>query len=127
MNAYLAAYPGCSKETAKANSYRLLQKPEIQEWTHTYKAEAGARNNVTVDEIIANLRDARDKAMAVGKFADAIKASTALGDYLGIFNSKAKIEVNMTDNNPYKVGSEDETKRRLARIAGLSVVSGGKG
>lgn len=118
--AYVAAY-GVTPQSAKVSAYRLLQKPEIRMAVARFKEEIGRRNQVTQDEIIEHLRKIRDEAFEQGKFDAAARATVALGQYLGMF--REKVDVNMRDHNPFKVGTAEETKDRLKMIAGQNVVN----
>ena len=77
--AYKLAYPEAKKTTARTNVYKILKKPNVRaRWDQMLK-EAGKRNDVHVDEIVKNLRKARDLAMAEGKYGDVIRATELLG------------------------------------------------
>ena len=115
-DAYQKAY-GCSVETAKVNSWKLSQRPEVVAEVRRLSKEIGVRNKVTQDEIIENLRKARETAFEDGKLNEAIRATVALGQYLGMFNQK--VDINMREGNPFRTGDDEKDRERLAKIGGL--------
>jgi|ETNvirnome_2_300_1030623.scaffolds.fasta_scaffold00784_4 hypothetical protein len=113
-NAYRAAYPTCKKDSAKNNAYRSLKLPYMKKRLAQLRVEAGKRNEVTINEVIYNLRRARDEAFAEGRLGEAIRATELLGKYLCMFNQT--IDMNLSQRNPFIPTVGDGRNTSIARL-----------
>lgn len=85
-----AVRAGYSRRTAGSQGNDLLKKPEIQEAISELQEAAAARASITVDKIVAGLKQIAEEPDA--KDSDRIKAYELLGKYLGMFTEKVKVE-----------------------------------
>lgn len=115
--AYKKVYAPGNPRTARSNSHKLINRPDMQRWLQQYRAEAGQRADVTIDEVIYNLRRARDEAFNLGKYNDAIRASELLGKYIKMFDGKVTLE----EENPFNRQEHRKRMNKLAKAAGKVV------
>ncbi len=76
---------GYSAKTAASQASRLLKNVNVAARVAELQAEAAERNEVTVDNVIAELVDLRDGAKAAKQFGPAIRAEELRGKTLGMF------------------------------------------
>ncbi len=89
---------GYSEKTAAQLASRLLTKANIIARVAELQAEAAERNEVTVDNVIAELVELRDGAKAAKQFGPAIRAEELRGKTLGMFVDTKRHETSeMTD------------------------------
>lgn len=112
--AYQRAFD-CVRKSARARAYKLLNNPSIQKRLTILLQEAGRRNEVTIDEVITNLRKAIRGAEAEGDWNAMISGAKHLGLYLGMFEGKEDKRSAFNEGE-----SEAETQARLERISRLS-------
>ena len=89
--AYRQAY-NCSKmkqETIKRNAFRLTEMSKIRATLEQLQADAAARNEITVDDLIKELEDARQVAIADRNPAAMIAATMGKAKICG-FDGKKK-------------------------------------
>ena len=107
-----ARQAGYKEKNCAVTASRLMQQDRIKLRIAQLMKEGGVRNDVSIDEIIANLRKARDEAFAANQFSAGIRATELLGKYLGLFSEKVAISRNEV------LGAKDLT--RLSRIASIT-------
>lgn len=86
---------GYTKASATVTSCRLMKQPHIQEYIDALHTEIAARNEITIDSIVKNLRDVYAAAMKDGKFSDANRAMELLGKYLGMFTEHTRTSISV--------------------------------
>jgi phage terminase small subunit len=109
-----ARLAGYSDKYANATANRLNKDPLVVARLTELMKEAGKRNEVTVDEIIAGLRDARDDAMANGQLGVAVRATELLGKYLGVFSEKVTTTHHF---DPTKMVRDPARLRSIAKLS----------
>ena len=88
---------GYSPRSAHQIGYENLRKPEIQERLGKLQEETARRNEVTLDEIINDLRRLRDEAFETGSYGAAARAIELLGKTIGAYRDRVD---NRTDVTP---------------------------
>lgn len=114
VEAYLKTY-GSKKTTAKNNAYKIFQKQAAKDYYEQCLREAGKRHDVTMDEIIHNLRRARDEAFSEGRLSDAIRATEQLGAFADLKPRGDRAAITLTAN-PFA----RQSQTRIAMIAGIA-------
>ena len=102
---------GYNAKNAHKTAARLNKNPLILEKLNKLMADAGERNDVTLDEVISALRTARDEAMASSNYSAAIRATELLGKYLGMFSESIR--------PPSAISGISGSTSRLSVIANL--------
>ena len=70
---------------ASVSAARNMKDPAVQQYITELQAEAAERNNVTVDEVIENLRNSITAAKAANQHGPAVRATELLGKTVGMF------------------------------------------
>lgn len=115
-DAYQEVFPNSNRKTARNQAHKLLKSPLIRERMAEILQEIGKRSEVSENEVIFNLRKARDMAFAEGKYSDAIKATELLAKYIGFFD--AHIE-DGKKKNPFE---QDNYFKNVQKITKFKVV-----
>jgi len=84
-DSYLLAYPKANKNTASANSTKLLKKPAIIEAIKKAQKRVIKRTEVTVEKQITRLNQLSSKAEKSSDFGNAIKALQEQNKLLGLY------------------------------------------
>ena len=79
---------GYASQSAHVQASRLLRHAKVKTRIEQLQKEAAERNKVTVDRVIAQLSDLRDKAVAAGQMGPAIRAEELRGKTIGCFVDK---------------------------------------
>lgn len=92
--AYRRAYntENMKPETIAKEAYKLLQDQDITVMIDGLKAEHRARHNMTVDDIIRELEEARQIALADNKAAPMVAATMGKAKVLGLIIDKQEIK-----------------------------------
>ncbi len=80
-----AVRAGYSEATAKQIACRLLKRPGVQKRIEQRQAERRNRVQISADDVIRQVREDHDKAVALGQMGPAVKSTENLGRHLGIF------------------------------------------
>lgn len=86
--AYVRA--GYAEKCAQSAGSRLLRDPRMDAFVKELGIKAADRNDVSVDEVIKNLRADRDAARAANQYGPAVRADELLGKYLAMFTDVNK-------------------------------------
>lgn len=135
--AYRQAYnaENMKPETITNEAYKLLQDPDITAMIDGLKAEHRARHAVTVDDVIAELEQARQKALnaPTPQSGAAVSASMGKAKILGLIVDKAEI-TNTTPpkQEPFRLDESEVRavidlfweKEKSATIADLEAIVG---
>ena len=101
VDAYMAAFEGCSRNTAYSNSYKIMKKPEVREYITELEKDAFEAKRITAEHIANELA-----SMAFGEvggnlsMTNKLRALELLQKQLGvqIQNVKADLETNININ-----------------------------
>ncbi|UOO77737.1 terminase small subunit [Neisseria sp. Dent CA1/247] len=108
--AYRQAYnaENMKPETITNEAYKLLQDPDITAMIDGLKAEHRARHAVTVDDVIAELEQARQKALnaPTPQSGAAVSASMGKAKILGLIVDKSEIKAEVKEAAPPKEKAE---------------------
>ncbi|MCM3703807.1 terminase small subunit [Paenibacillus macerans] len=97
LNATQAAIrAGYSENTAAETGYENLRKPQIAAEIEKRQEKIGEQNEITVEWLLAEMKDTYIKAKEVGELSAANKTLEMLGRYKGIFNDKLKVDAVVT-------------------------------
>lgn len=105
--AYLATYPNSTETSAKANSYRLLNYPEIKDLIREIQKERFEALNISAERIACELAD-----LAFSDFDDnnsatsKLKALDLLQKQLGLQNQK--VEMNGEQRIILTIGDDED-------------------
>ncbi len=80
-----AVRAGYSAKTAAQQASRLLKNVNVKERIAELQQEAAKRNEVTVDNVVANLVELRDEAKAKGQLSAAVRAQEPIGKTCAAF------------------------------------------
>ncbi len=83
-----AVRAGYASQSAHVQASRLLKHAKVKTRIEQLQKEAAERNKVTVDRVIAQLSELRDKAVAAGQMGPAIRAEELRGKTIGCFVDK---------------------------------------
>lgn len=108
--AYRRAGYAATGHAAEASASRLLSNAEVRHAVDSAQMKAASRNEMTVDQHLADLKRIRDAAFDEGKYAAAASAEVARGKVSGFYVEKVQVE-DVTDR------AEQMRKRREARLA----------
>lgn len=121
LNATQAAIrSGYSARTAAQIGYENLRKPDVRARVAQLQRAAAERNQISLDELIADLRRLRDEAFANGSYGAVKGALDLMGRTIGAYTNKVETKTDLRMNNQF-VDPNDVlgSIERLARIAGL--------
>lgn len=116
----LAGYKTATKHTAEANAFRLMKHDGVRSALAAARSATVARAAITVDHIVAELDETRDRALSADppQLQAAVNASVHKAKMLGIYVERS--ELNVTRDKPSLVPtktlelSEEEWRRQFA-------------
>lgn len=111
VEAYQRVYKHASLVSVRGYVYKLLRRPHIKEYLETLRTEIGRRNSVEEDEIVSNLRRARNEAFEAGNLTAAIRATEALAKF-----TLEKAAVRDTPQNPFQDLRTQSTIKKISRL-----------
>jgi phage terminase small subunit len=86
LNATAAARrAGYSEKTAEQQGSRLFRNVQVKARIAELQDEVAERNKLSVDGVVTNLAELRDKAVAAGQMGPAIRAQELIGRTIGAF------------------------------------------
>ena len=103
---------------ASVSAARIMKDPAVQQYITELQAEAAERNNVTVDEVIENLRNSITTAKAANQHGPAVRATELLGKTVGMFKDHmvlTELEETPDDDLIEKMAKGDEKKAAVLR------------
>lgn len=80
--AYIAVYQNDNKDTASANSSKLLKNPKVQQYIEEFENEPLA-SRITKDDVVNDILKTRNAAFAAKKYADVLRADELIARMLG--------------------------------------------
>ncbi len=83
---------GYSPKTARVKASQLLVVPEVQDRVAELKAGVADRNEISVDEIVANLRESRRLAHEHKQVSAAVQAEAYVAKVTGLWTDRFKDE-----------------------------------
>ena len=86
-----AKVAGYSPKNAYWQGQHLLNDPRIQKRLASYREQMSRNAIISVKQVILNLLDVYDRAIAKGRLADANRSLELVGKHLGAFTEKLEI------------------------------------
>ena len=114
---------GYSPRSAHQIGYENLKKPEIRERLGALREEAAHRNEVTLDEIINDLRRLRDEAFETGSYGAVARAVELMGKTIGAYQDRVHNRTDLTQTVTSLFGKSATEESGQTRFEHLSRIA----
>ena len=130
LTAYKAAgyKEGHNVSDTRRRAYSLLKKPKIAQRINDIREEAMTKMAWNADRVMDRLDEVYQHALSNGDYTNANRSVEAVAKHLGMFVDRTESKINMTQQFSGETDKESVQKdmEKLAEIAGLKVINGGK-
>ena len=108
-----AVRAGYSPRNARALGSRLMSKPQVRAELDKYREQVQARAWLTVEKVLADLEEIRQRAVDAGDYRAATKAAELLGRYLSMWTERVEHTVEHRGGIQMTLCSAERARRIL--------------
>ena len=119
---------GKNVSDTRRRAYALLSKPKINQRIKDIREEAMTKMAWNADRVMDRLDEVYQHSLSNSDYTNANRAVESVAKHLGMFVERSEQKINMAQSLDGRSDKESVQKdiEKLAEIAGLKVISGGK-